>query len=154
MDGAGSTSPGTGAITRADLERHLPHRAPFLFIDRVLELQDGRARAAVTFRPEQPWFAGHFPGNPLVPGVLILEALAQTAGLAVPMTHTPDGDRAGVLAQIRDARFRAPARPGEEIALEAEVARIAAGGRVVLFKATARSGDRTLVEAELMLARP
>jgi len=136
-----------------EIRRALPHREPFLFVQRVLGRDADRITAATTFSPAMPFFAGHFPGNPIVPGVILLEALAQTAGLAMAASAEGNGEPpapAGVLAQVRAARFRQAARPGEEITLEAE--RVRSLGGVHLFRCTARVGERLLVEAELTLA--
>lgn len=90
----------------------LPHREPFLFIDRVLTCEPGvEATGEKVFLPEDRIFRGHFPGNPIVPGVLLAEALAQLAGIAGA------SERGFLLSAIRAMKFPAPARPGERIAL-------------------------------------
>lgn len=96
----------------------LPHRPPFLFVDRVLECTTTTARAVRIFRPDEEFFKGHFPGNPIVPGVLLLEAMAQTfAYLAIV-----ERPKAKVyLTGVDRARFRKPVRPGEEVELRVEV---------------------------------
>lgn len=103
------------------IECGLPHRPPFIFVDRVLEVVEGvSARGVKRFPAEEPFFAGHFPGDPIVPGVILTEALAQIAGIAV--------SRPGLrLAAIRTMKFPRAARPGEEITLEAQKAGEAGG---------------------------
>lgn len=101
-----------------DLHLRLPHGEGFRFVDRVLAAGEGEAQAAWTVRGTEPFFAAHFPGNPLVPGVLLIEALAQTAGFAAP----PDPQRsAGGLLVHADVRFRAPVRPPATILLHARL---------------------------------
>jgi 3-hydroxyacyl-[acyl-carrier-protein] dehydratase len=132
-----------------EIRRALPHREPFLFVQRIVDRDADHVLAAARFPPDTPFFAGHFPGNPIVPGVILLEALAQTAGLLMGAAGD-DRAPAGALAQVRAARFRHSAGPDEEITLEAR--RLRSLGPVHLFACTARVGDRRLVEAELALA--
>jgi len=95
----------------------LPHREPFIFIDSVLEVSgDGKACSLKVFRGEEPFFRGHFPGNPLVPGVLLTEALAQTAGIAAGPCAEGKSYR---LSAIKRMKFLRPVRPEEEVLLEA-----------------------------------
>lgn len=131
----------------------LPHRPPFLFIDRIVDAGAGRARAVVTFPRDAWFFAGHFPDNPVVPGVIVLEALAQLAGIAGMFPDDPEsgiGDK-GFLAQVRDARFRAPIGPDQEIELEATLIRRMR--TLFMFETVARRGEQVLVEAQLTLAQ-
>jgi 3-hydroxyacyl-[acyl-carrier-protein] dehydratase len=96
----------------------LPHREPFVFVDLVLAIEPGiSAVAEKTFADGDPIFRGHFPGDPIVPGVLLTEALAQTAGLA---GAGAGGERRFLLSAIRSMKFPAPARPGEKITLTAK----------------------------------
>ena len=101
----------------------LPHRPPFLFVDEILDLVPGEsARARWYVDPDAAFFAGHFPGNPILPGVIIVEALAQTGALAA----LADPDTAGKLALfggIGQARFRRVVRPGEQLLLETTLTR-------------------------------
>jgi len=101
----------------------LPHRSPFIFVDEVTELQPGERAAAIkVFAPEEPFFRGHFPGDPLVPGVILTEALAQTAGLAAGQAG-----RGFRLTAIKTMKFLAAVRPGETVRLVA-IKRGAVGG--------------------------
>lgn len=126
----------------------LPHREPFLFVDCVVALEPGKsARAQRIFAGNDPVFAGHFPGNPLVPGVLLTEALAQTAGLAL-------GRKTDLrLAAIRSMKFPAAAFPDETIALEAQCnSPIQNDTGLWHFTVIARVDDRIVAEGSLVLA--
>ena len=102
-----------------DVERILPHRYPFLFIDRVVELEEGKRVVAIkNISYDEPVFQGHFPGLPLFPGVLQLECMAQASGLCL---GGGDADRIGVLVGIERARFNRPVRPGDQLRIEAEI---------------------------------
>jgi 3-hydroxyacyl-[acyl-carrier-protein] dehydratase len=123
----------------------LPHRAPFIFVDAVLELQPGEsATCRKTFTPDEPFFRGHFPGDPIVPGVILVEALAQTAGLA----GGGEGRRFR-LAAIRTMKFSEAARPAEEITLRAR--RLATVGSLWQFEVAAHVGARTVAEGIIVL---
>ena len=100
-------------------DRHslgLPHREPFVFVDRVLAAAEGEAQCLKVFSTKDPMFRGHFPGNPIVPGVILTEALAQTAGIAGAWGTS---DRCFLLSAIRNMKFTAAARPEERIILNA-----------------------------------
>lgn len=124
----------------------LPHREPFVFIDRVLSLTPGECAEAVkSFPPDTPFFAGHFPGEPLVPGVILTEALAQTAGIAA--------GRPGVgfrLTAIKLIKFPGAARPLDEIRLVAR--KIAAVGGLWQFETRASVADRVVAEGVIVLS--
>jgi len=105
-----------------EIQRILPHRAPFLLVDAVLELEPGKRVVALkNVREEEPYFAGHFPGHPVMPGVLIVEAIAQAGGFML-MKEVKDRDaKLMYFAGIEEARFRRPVRPGEQLRLEVEM---------------------------------
>ena len=126
----------------------LPHRYPMLLVDRILELQDERIVGIKCVTQNEPFFQGHFPDFPVMPGVLIVEALAQTAGVLV-LSHVPDRHRKLVLlASITSAKFRRPVRPGDVLRLEMEVLKRKASVAVMAGKATV---DGVVVaEAEMM----
>jgi 3-hydroxyacyl-[acyl-carrier-protein] dehydratase len=123
----------------------LPHRAPFIFVDAVLELQPGEsATCRRTFAPDEAFFRGHFPDDPIVPGVILAEALAQTAGLAAG-----GGGRRFRLAAIKMMKFPAAARPAEEVLLRARW--LGTVGTLWQFEVTARVGERTVAEGAVVL---
>jgi 3-hydroxyacyl-[acyl-carrier-protein] dehydratase len=94
----------------------LPHREPFVFVDEIVTAKKGEAQCLKVFSSDDPMFRGHFPGNPIVPGVIITEALAQTAGIAGAWGSD---DRRFLLSAIRNMKFPAAARPEEPIILNA-----------------------------------
>ena len=103
-----------------DVDLGLPHRAPFVFVRRILNREAGLAAECETwFERDDPMFAGHFPGNPLVPGVILTEALAQTAGIAAADERSTSSKPQFLLSGIRQMKFLAAARPNDRIALRA-----------------------------------
>jgi 3-hydroxyacyl-[acyl-carrier-protein] dehydratase len=123
----------------------LPHGLSFRFVDRVLEFTPGiRAVALKNVTVGDPHLEGHFPGNPIMPGVLLVEAMAQTAGLLLP-----EGSSA-LLAQIKDARFRRPVLPGDRVRIEAE--RLGGLGGLHRFAVQASVDGARVAEAEIVLA--
>lgn len=124
----------------------LPHRAPFVFVDAVVEVDPGeRAVCRKSFSPEEPFFQGHFPGNPLVPGVILTEALAQTAGLAAGQPG-----KAFLLSAIKGMKFLRAVRPADEIVMSAR--KLAAVGGMWQFEVTARVGDAVVADGVVVLA--
>src|SRR6266487_7107120 len=99
----------------------LPHRPPFVFVRELIQCVPGiAADCAMIFRKEDPMFAGHFPGNPMVPGVILTEALAQTAGIAAAAAQTENARPHFLLSAIRGMKFFQAVRPEERIILRAE----------------------------------
>lgn len=134
------------------LER-LPHRYPILLVDRVLELDPGkRVRALKNVTVNEHFFEGHFPRRPVMPGVLMLEALAQAAALLAfeTLNIKPDDKTIYYFAAIDGARFKRPVEPGDQLILDVEVARVKA--TMWKFQGKGLVGDELAVEAELMLA--
>jgi 3-hydroxyacyl-[acyl-carrier-protein] dehydratase len=124
----------------------LPHRPPFIFIDEVEKLEAGlQAEARKQFGGEEPFFQGHFPGNPIVPGVLLAEAMAQTAGIAIG-----GPGKTFLLTAIRGMKFLRPIRPGEEIHFRAK--RVGEAGGLVQCAVEARVGGELVAEGQLILA--
>jgi 3-hydroxyacyl-[acyl-carrier-protein] dehydratase len=131
--------------------RQLPHRYPILLVDRVLELEKGvKIKAVKNVTINEPFFTGHFPHRPVMPGVLMLEALAQAAALLSfdALDATPDDSTVYYFAGIDGARFKRPVEPGDQLILEVAIDRMKAG--IFKFKARALVGEEVAVEAELM----
>ena len=131
--------------------KQLPHRYPFLLVDKVVELErNARILAVKNVTFNEPFFMGHFPGRPVMPGVLMLEALAQAAGLLAfdAMGQVPDENHIYYFVGIDSARFKRPVEPGDQLLLEASIDRIRGG--IWKFKGVARVGDEIACEAELM----
>jgi 3-hydroxyacyl-[acyl-carrier-protein] dehydratase len=135
---------------REQIEQILPHRDPFLLIDEVVELDPGKrvvARRAV--RAEDPWFAGHFPGRPVMPGVLVVEAMAQTGAIAVLFEEANRG-KIAFFAGIDDCRFKRVVEPGDVLTLTCEIAEMR--GPIGRGKATAYVGDVLAARGTLTFA--
>ena len=131
--------------------KQLPHRYPILLVDRVLEIDKGkRIKALKNVSINEPYFSGHFPHRPVMPGVLMLEALAQAAALLAfdMLGTTPDGKTVYYFAGIDGARFKRPVEPGDQLILEVTLDRMKAG--IFKFKACAKVGEDIAAEAELM----
>ena len=125
----------------------IPHRYPFLLIDTIEELDPGvRALGRRCVSVNEPFFQGHFPGNPVMPGVLIIEALAQVG--AVAMLAQPDfKGRTAYFAGIDKARFRQKVVPGDVLLLETEIIKVK--GPICVGRAVAKVGDKVAAQAEL-----
>lgn len=111
-------------IKKEDIKKYLPHREPFLFIDEVLQIKENKEIHAIKLIHEDEYFLkGHFPGNPIFPGVIIIEALGQASGILgfVSMNKTPEEGSIYVLAGVDKVRFRKRVRPGDTIDLISKV---------------------------------
>lgn len=136
-----------------EIMRCLPHRYPFVLVDRVLEIEPGKRVVAVkNVSINEPYFQGHFPGHPVMPGVLILEALAQAAGVLsyCSLPQKPDASSLYLLVGVDDARFKKPVVPGDQLILEAEITRQVRG--IWKYAARARVDGQIVAEAVLMCA--
>lgn len=133
-----------------EIMKMIPHRSPFLLIDRILELEPGvRAvgRKCVTYN--EPFFTGHFPNEPIMPGVLILEAMAQV-GSVVCLSVEKYKDKNAYLGSINKARFRNKVVPGDVLTIELIVTKTK--GNISIAKAKAYDEEKVFVEAEFMVA--
>ena len=131
--------------------KQLPHRYPILLVDRVLSLTKGERIVAIkNVTINEPFFTGHFPHRPVMPGVLILEAMAQAAALLSFATEgvTPDDKTVYYFAGIDGARFKRPVEPGDQLTIEVSLERSKAS--IYKFKGVTRVGDEVACEAELM----
>ena len=134
-----------------EILKRLPHRFPFLMVDRVLELEKGkRILALKNVTMNEPYFTGHFPHRPVMPGVMMLEALAQAAAILAfdNLGVLPDDKTVFYFAGVDGARFKRPVEPGDQLMLHATLIRSKAG--IGKFSARAMVGDALAVEAELM----
>ena len=133
---------------------HLPHRYPFLLVDRVLAIEPGKTiHAYKNVTMNEPFFVGHFPHHPVMPGVLIMEALAQAAGILSfkSMGEKPSPDTVFYFAGIDEARFKKPVMPGDQLHLHVEIEREMRG--IWKFKTEARVDGQIAASARLMCAK-
>ncbi|MDO9483394.1 MAG: 3-hydroxyacyl-ACP dehydratase FabZ [Hydrogenophaga sp.] len=131
--------------------KQLPHRYPFILVDRVLELDKGKSiKALKNVTINEPFFGGHFPHRPVMPGVLMLEAMAQAAALLAFDTvgTSPDDKTVYYFAGIDGARFKRPVEPGDQLVMDVTLDRMKAG--IFKFKGITRVGADVVCEAELM----
>lgn len=134
-----------------EILKQLPHRYPILLVDRVLEIEKGkRIKALKNVSINEPYFVGHFPHRPVMPGVLMLEALAQAAALLSfdAQGVSPDNKTVYYFAGIDSARFKRPVEPGDQLILDVELLRSKAG--IFKFKGQALVNGEVAAEAELM----
>lgn len=142
-----------GTLNINEVMRYLPHRFPFLLVDRVLEYEAGKSLTALkNVTMNEPFFQGHFPNKPIMPGVLVIEALAQATGLLAFCTQEqePSDNFIYMLVSVDKARFKRQVIPGDALILEVEVTRRLRG--MWKFDAVARVGDEVAASAELMCA--
>ena len=135
------------------VRRLLPHRYPFLLVDRVLECRKGESiRAIKNVTTNEPFFPGHFPHRPVMPGVMIIEALAQAAGILAFITAdvVPDEATQFYFVGIDEARFRKPVQPGDQLILTAKLERQMRG--IWKFSTIAYVGDNEVTSAAMMVA--
>jgi 3-hydroxyacyl-[acyl-carrier-protein] dehydratase len=130
----------------------MPHAFPFRMIDRILEIEKGKKAIALkNVSIGEPYFSGHFPNDPVMPGVLILEAMAQTGGLAFQSTFESGGEGIPVLARVEEFRLKRKVTPGDQIIIEAEVLHIFSD--LAKVRVLARVEGETVAEGILILAK-
>ena len=136
-----------------EIKKYIPHRYPFLLVDRILELEEGkRVIGLKNVTVNEPFFPGHFPHSPVMPGVLIIEALAQAAAVLAFKTEgtVPDEDAMVYFASVDNVRFKRPVVPGDQLILEAEIVRTIRN--IWKFKGVAKVAGEVATEAEFMCA--
>jgi len=135
-----------------EIQRILPHRFPFLLVDRVLELEPGKRIVGLkNISINEPYFQGHFPGRPIMPGVLIIESLAQVGGI-LALLSTPEqlGNPSIFLMGVDKVRFRHPVVPGDQMRLEVDTIR--SGKKFWKMQGHAYIGETLVMEGEMMAA--
>jgi 3-hydroxyacyl-[acyl-carrier-protein] dehydratase len=137
-------------LTTNDIKKIIPHRYPFLLVDKVIELEPGKKAVGIkNVTANEPFFQGHFPEYPVMPGVLIVEALAQTAGIAVASLEEGKG-KLGLFASIDSMKIKRQVVPGDTLQLEAEILVNKMG--VVKAKVVATVEGKTAAEGEIKFA--
>jgi 3-hydroxyacyl-[acyl-carrier-protein] dehydratase len=130
----------------------VPHAFPFRMIDRILEIEKGKKAIALkNVSIDEPYFSGHFPNDPVMPGVLILEAMAQTGGLAFESSFEKGEEGIPVLARIEEFRLKKRVTPGDQIIIEAEILHVFSN--LAKVKVLAKAGGEIVAEGTLVLAR-
>jgi 3-hydroxyacyl-[acyl-carrier-protein] dehydratase len=138
-------------LNNLDIRGVIPHRYPFLLVDRVLEIEQGKRIVAVkNVTANEPFFQGHFPEFPIMPGVLIVEALAQAAGICANYGQEGGDGKLGVLASIDGMKFKRQVVPGDVLRLEAEILSMKMG--VVKARVLATVEGKTAAEGEIRFA--
>ncbi|MFP4015621.1 MAG: 3-hydroxyacyl-ACP dehydratase FabZ [Halanaerobiales bacterium] len=133
------------------IQNLLPHRYPFLLVDRIEKIEDGeRIVGLKNVTMNEEFFQGHYPGHPIMPGVLIVESMAQVGGFLMMQDMDDPEEKLPFFAGIDKARFRRPVVPGDQLRIEAEM--IKSRGRIAKIKATAYVDEEVAAEAELMFA--
>ncbi|WP_020675688.1 3-hydroxyacyl-ACP dehydratase FabZ [Geopsychrobacter electrodiphilus] len=136
------------SLDTMDILNLLPHRYPFLLIDRLEEVEEGiKCVGFKNVTINEPFFQGHFPGHPIMPGVLILEAMAQVGGAYIAATSKAEKEQVTYFVGINNARFRRPVRPGDQLRMEVEFISTRRGIHVFFGKAYV--GESLVAEAEL-----
>lgn len=137
-------------LSNLEVRKILPHRYPFLLVDKVIELEPGvKAVAIKNVTANEPFFQGHFPEFPIMPGVLIVEALAQTAGIAVSVVEENKG-KLGVFAGIQEIKFKKQVLPGDTLRLEAEIISSKLG--IIKAKVVATVDGKVACQGEIKVA--
>ena len=128
----------------------IPHRPPFLFVDKVVELTETKIKATKEISPEEPFFKGHYPGNPIMPGVLICESIFQTGAILLSSIMGYVGDGIPVLTRINNAKFKNMVKPGDLLDIEAEL--VEKVSNAFFLKGSASVAGKTVVTVEFAVS--
>ncbi len=135
-------------LNTTDIMKMIPHRYPFLLVDRIVEVEEGKRIVGIkNVTINEPFFQGHFPGHPIMPGVLIIEAMAQVGGVYGKVVDKIGDDRVTYFVGIDNARFRKPVLPGDTLRMELEMVNCKRG--IYCFSGKAYVGETLVAEAEL-----
>ena len=128
----------------------IPHRPPFLFVDKIVELTETKIKTTKEISPEEPFFKGHYPGNPIMPGVLICESIFQTGAILLSSIISDVGDGTPVLTRISNAKFKNMVMPGSLLEMEAEL--VEKVSNAFFLKGSASSAGKTVVTVEFAVS--
>lgn len=133
-----------------EIKTYLPHRYPFLLVDKVIDIEEMKITGLKNVTANEPFFQGHFPGHPVMPGVLIIEALAQTCGV-LALKREENRGKLAYFVSIDNAKFRKPVFPGDTLILEIEIIKYRHGS-IVKAHGIARVKDEVVTEADLLFS--
>ncbi|MGB2706046.1 MAG: 3-hydroxyacyl-ACP dehydratase FabZ [Candidatus Omnitrophota bacterium] len=132
-----------------EIKKYLPHRYPFLLVDKIIDIEEKKITGIKNVTVNEPFFEGHFPEHPIMPGVLIIEALAQTCGV-LALNREENRGKIAYFASISNAKFRKPVRPGDTLRLEIEVTRYRT--KIIQAHGVATVGGDVACEADLLFS--
>lgn len=135
-----------------EVEKLIPHRPPFLFVDEIVSRTDTTLVSRRTWRAEEDFYKGHYPGAPITPGVLLCEAVFQTGALLLASKFSGEGKPNGVplLAKVENVRFRTPVYPGDTITIEVKINEVAGG--FYLMSGAMKAGDKRVLNVDFSVA--
>jgi len=128
----------------------IPHRPPFLFVDRVVEVTETKIKTTKEISPEEPFFKGHYPGNPIMPGVLICESIFQTGAILLSKITGSISEGIPVLTRVNNAKFKSMVKPGDTLELEAEL--VEKVSQAYFLKGKASVGGKTVITVEFAVS--
>jgi 3-hydroxyacyl-[acyl-carrier-protein] dehydratase len=136
-----------------DVLNAIPHRPPFLFVDKITELTENKIKTTKMISPDEPFFKGHYPGNPLMPGVLICESIFQTGAILLSNIISDISDGIPVLTRIQSAKFKNIVRPGATLEMEAEIVEKVSNAFFLKGKASVDGKTAVTVEFAVSLVK-